>query len=222
MSLTINPESGSNSSIVFLENDSSQPIAIQMSVNKRLMDRSGKEEMPEELEQLQIFPNQLIIPPFEKKSVKVTWIGKSGKENSNEKNIEKAFRIIAEQLPIDLEKEKKRKRGNVKILLRYVGALYVDLGKTQSEVQLKKFTTTKKELNFIIENKGSKHQVLSNLKLVFIKKGNPDIQIDSKDLKNFAGENILAQSERDFILLKDKKLESIDESYQVKLNFDQD
>jgi fimbrial chaperone protein len=218
MSLTLNPESGSNSSIVFLENDSSQPIAIQMSVNKRLMDRSGKEEMPEELELLQIFPNQLIIPPFEKKSVKVTWMGKT----VTEKNIEKAFRIIAEQLPIDLEKEKKRKRGNVKILLRYVGALYVDLGKTQSDVQLKKFTATKKELNFIIENKGSKHQVLSNLKLVFIKKGNPDIQIDSKDLKNFAGENILAQSERDFILLKDKKLELIDESYQVKLNFDQD
>lgn len=216
MSLTITPANNERSAMVYLENDSNAPIAIQMSVAKRLMDKSGKEENPEETDDVDLYPSQLIIPAFEKKSVKVSWIGKELGLS------EKAFRIIAEQLPIELDSKINKKKGNVKILLRYVGALYISPIKTQSSVNLLKFSLKENKLNFVFENKGTKHQVLGNLKLTFSKEKQKTIEMKSIELKNFSGENILANSEREFILARDGKLQKVDDTFQVKFNFEQD
>jgi fimbrial chaperone protein len=215
MSLTLTPNDGLKSSNVFLENDSSSPIAIQLSLAKRIMDLNGKEENPEELENLDAYPNQLIIPAFEKRSVKISWQGKSlGKE-------ELSFRVIAEQLPLDVDKTNKKK-GNVKILLKYIGALYVDPGNCQSKVELVKFNVLEKKIVFEFENTGSKHQVITNLKLVISKKNEKDIILEAKSLKNFTGENILPKSKRVFEIEKDETLKKIDSAYKVSFSFDQE
>lgn len=215
MSLTLENKNGQNAALVYLENDSNAPIAIQLTVTKRIMKIDGSEDQPEELNDIDVYPNQMIIQPFEKKSVKVSYKG------SEFDGPEKAFRIIAEQLPIDLEKNNKKKKGNVKILLRYVGALYVDNGKTESKIELKSFTATEKILKLNLENTGTKHQVLGNLKLQFIK-GKNKIELASNELKNFSGENILPKMEREFVLPKNEKLKIVDSSYEVKFKFDQD
>ena len=107
MSITINPSSGEKSTVAYLENDSSSPIAIQITLANRVMDSNGNETYPEVVDELQVYPSQMIIPPYEKKSIKVTYTGKDIGE------IEKAFRIISEQLPIEVDK-KEKKKTNIK------------------------------------------------------------------------------------------------------------
>ena len=60
----------------------------------------------------------MILPPQSTRSVRVQWIG-----DPNLKE-ERAYRIIAEQLPVNLSKEKP-KSSSVKILVSYHGALFV-------------------------------------------------------------------------------------------------
>ena len=72
MSQTLNPAKDKNS-IFVLENDSNEPIAVQMTIAKRLMDIHGKEIQEEEKKAVTIYPDQLIVPPGEKRSIKVSW-----------------------------------------------------------------------------------------------------------------------------------------------------
>jgi fimbrial chaperone protein len=215
MSITINPVDGERSGIVFLENDSSSPIAIQLTLAKRVMDKFGNESYPEETSDLEAYPTQLIIPAFEKKSVKITFTGKEVG------SVERAYRIIAEQLPIEVEKNKKKKM-NVKILLRYIAALYIDNGKSEPNILVDNFSVMKNELVFKIKNTGSKHQVLTNLSLLFKKEKEKDILVEAKELKNFSGENILPNSEREFVLPIKSSLSKITNDYKVELKFEKD
>ena len=215
MSVSISANEGDRHTIVYLENDSSSPIAIQMTLAKRVMNQYGEETYPEENNELSIYPAQLIIPPYEKRSVKVSYNGPKTIE------AEKAFRIIAEQLPIEVEKTKKKKT-NVKILLRYIAALYIDNDNTQSQIELSKFETSKNDITFYVKNSGTKHQVLSNLKLRISKKNEKAFEINSVDLKNFSGENVLANQERIFKLPLNNELKKITKDHLVELKFEKD
>jgi len=215
MSITINPTSGERSTVAYLENDSSSPIAIQITLTERLMDINGNETYPEANEELQAYPSQMIIPPYEKKSVKITYTGKDIGE------IEKAYRIISEQLPIEVDK-KVKKKTNVKILLKYIAALYVENGKTEPSVKVNSWQIQNKEIEIKIKNDGNKHQVLTNLNIIFTKKGEKDITIEPKDLKNISGENVLAKTERVFKIPLNSSLNKLDSKYTVELKFEKD
>lgn len=213
MSTTIGVKESKNSALFFLENDSEQPIAVTATLLKRVMDKNGVEANQKIEDELTVYPTQLIIPPNEKRSVKVTWVGKEVPTK------EQAFRLVAEQLPIELDKSKKQK-ASIKVLLRYVAALYVAPEEWSSDVQLKKIFTDEKSVSLLLENNGKKHQVLSNLSLKF--SGNKVSEFSSDELKGMTGENILAQSERVFIFPRDGKFKEIKESDKVKINFEKD
>ncbi len=215
MSITINPTSGERSTVAYLENDSSSPIAIQITLTHRLMDINGNETYPEANEELQAYPSQMIIPPYEKKSVKITY---TGKEISD---VEKAFRIISEQLPIEVDK-KVKKKTNVKILLKYIAALYVENGKSEARVNVNSWQVQNKEIELKIKNDGNKHQVLTNLSIIFSKDGEKNIVLEPKDLKNISGENILAKSERIFKLPLISSLNKLDSKFKIELKFEKD
>lgn len=217
MSTSIGVKDGSNSTLFYLENDSDQPIAIEASLAKREMSQSGAETNPKIGDELTLYPTQLIIPPNEKRSVKVSWVGKTLPTK------ELAYRLIAEQLPIDIEKNKKDK-ARIKVLLRYVAALYVAPEDYSSEVSLTKVQTEGKNIVMTVANKGKKHQILSNLSLQFTgtvdKK--KDITLTAEDLKGMSGENVLAESERNFSFGKTGKFQDLDPTDKVKISFDKD
>ena len=212
MSTSVGVKPKTNSTLFFLENDSDQPIAVMTTLLKREMNIEGVETNKPILDELTIYPSQLIIPANEKRSVKVTWVGKSTPDT------EQAYRLVAEQLPIELNKEKKKK-ASIKVLLRYVAALYVEPEKLSSEVSLKKLEVDDKNVSFLVTNKGKKHQVLSNLKLKVLGKS---MELDSQDLQGMSGENILALSDRVFHFPKNGKFKSIHSTDMVKINFEKD
>lgn len=215
MSQTLIPGKDKNS-IFVIENDSNEPIAIQMSVAKRLMDINGKEVQTEEKEALTLYPDQLIVPPGEKRSVKVTWNG----ADKSKLLSEEAYRVIAEQLPIDIAKTKK-KGANIKVLLRYVAAFYVSSDDFESAVTMKSVETTKDEVRFTLENSGKAHQVLTKLTLSF-KSGDKMIEIPSESLRGMAGENILANSKRVFSFPNKDIFKEIKSDQKMVLNFEKE
>lgn len=213
MSATISTEEKKNSTLFYLENDSNQAIAVTASVFKREMDKNGIENNTPVGEELSIYPTQLIIPPNEKRSVKVTWVSKESLKS------ESAYRFIAEQLPIDIEKTQSKK-ASIKVLLRYVAALYVSSDEFTSELILQKIVKKEKDLFFYFKNTGKKHQVLANLSMKI--DGSKKIDLSQEDLKGISGENILALSERIFKIPIHGKLNDFNPTDKVKLNFEKD
>ncbi len=215
MSSSLNPAE-KKSSVFSIENDTKSPVAIQLSVAKRTMDLFGNEANEFDIKHLQVFPDQLIVPPGEKRSVKVSYL------KTDTPSTEEAYRVIAEQVPVDLDKDSSKK-ANIKVLLRYIASFYVTPTKPFSKVELLKyeFDSKDKVWNFTVKNDGTKHQVLTNLTLHFRDKGEMKT-IHQDSLVGFAGENILASSQRVFKVASSEALTSIPKQAKVLLKFDDD
>lgn len=216
MSATIRPNLKNNSSLFYLENDSDQPIAVQVSLAKREMTLEGAEVNSKISDELILYPSQLIIPASEKRSVKVTWTGKDVPAK------EQAYRVISEQLPIDLDKNKSKK-ASIKLLLRYVAALYIAQDDFTSSIAIDEIRKTDKEVILRVHNSGKRHQVLANLNLKFINsKTNKEVLLSAEDLKGMSGENVLAESKRIFTFPDTGKFREVNSGDKVKVSFDKD
>lgn len=211
-SFTFNPMSQSielgekqKSAQFFIENDSNEKMAIELSVRERKMDESGKETLPETSE-LTVFPPQMIIPPKEKRTIRVNWTG------SKALTEEKAFRVIAEQLPLKVDEKTKKKTG-IQMLMKYMAALYVT--PKDAEAKLKVVSTEKSgnAVKITVENEGNKHQVLTKPVLSF---GKGKKSFEGENLSGLTGENVLARSKRTFIL-KDFKGELPQGNAELKI-----
>ena len=187
MSQTIELESNQKQAQFLLDNPTSEPMAVEISLRDRFQKEDGTEDTPV-TKDLAAFPPQLIIPPKEKRTVRVQWLGE--KPNS-----ERAFRVVAEQLPLQVDGKKKKGSG-IKMLLKYVAALYVNPADTESNVQVVGVEPGE-ELAIKVENKGTRHQLLGNAVLT-LSKGDKKIKLDGDKVKGLAGENVLAGSRRVF------------------------
>lgn len=191
-------------SILSLYNEGKEPIAIEISMAHREMDKNGKEKHPSADGLFAVYPNQLILNAKQKRSIKVQWLG--------EKNIktEKSFRLIAEQLPINVSNEK---RKGIKILLRYIAAIYITPKDGASKIESKLITQKEDKIKIEVQNHGNIHQVLKEAKL---KVKTDKWQTFEKDaLKGLAGENILAKSKREFTI----KLPNSEKVKEVKIDY---
>jgi fimbrial chaperone protein len=216
MSSTIGVKGSDGTALYYLENDTDQAIAVQVNLVKREMDLNGVESNPKIANELTLYPTQLIIPPNEKRSVKIAWVGKELPSK------ELAYRLIAEQLPIELEKNK-NKKASIKVLLRYIAALYVKAEDYSSEIKVAEVKSVDKKISILIENVGKKHQVLANLNLKFIDENKKkEILFNAEDLKGMSGENVLADSKRIFVFPNSGKFSEINSTDKVKISFDKD
>lgn len=187
MSQSINLADKQKQAQFFVENNSNEPMPILINVYKRVQKIDGKEDMPETSD-LQVFPPQLIVPSKQKRAIRVTWKGEATSK-------ELAYRLVAEQLPLDVSKTKKKASG-IKMLLKYVAALYVDPGDTKANLQVVSVKNDNKNLLVTIKNKGNHHAPLINPTLTI--KGKEDIKLTNDQLKGLAGENILGETTRLF------------------------
>lgn len=188
MSQSINLDEKQKQAQFFVENDSDEPMPILINVYKRIQKVDGKEEMPETSD-LQVFPPQLIIPPKQKRAIRVSWKGSAITK-------EQSYRLVAEQLPLDVSKTKKKASG-IKMLLKYIAALYVDPGDTKAQLKVKAINNNGKDLLITVENEGNHHAPLINPTLI-LKVKDGEIKLSGKQLKGLAGENILGETTRVF------------------------
>ena len=195
MSQTIDLSENQKGTQYLIENSTSEPMAVELSVQERKMNEKGEETLTDTKEMM-ILPPQIIVPPGDKRTVRVNWLGKD--TPSQEKN----FRVIAEQLDLDVN-QKPKKKGGVKMLMKYMATLYLSPKDSESKIEVASFSSKKDELKLVVENSGNKHQILGSPKITF-KDGDKKTEFTTNDLKGLAGENVLAKSKREFVIKTDK------------------
>jgi fimbrial chaperone protein len=100
-----------------LENNSPNPTAVQVSIVRREQVEDGSETLTAADDEFLVFPAQFILLPKEKRTVGLQWLGPVNPEK------ELAYRLIAEQLPVDLGRP--GVKDNLTLLVKYLTAVYI-------------------------------------------------------------------------------------------------
>jgi fimbrial chaperone protein len=196
MSASISP-SGAQSVISFkVTNDSSQSIAVVLSVMTRAIDIDGKESNEPVGKDFTIFPTRVVVQPNSFQTVKIQYKGQAVLPR------EACYRVIAEQVPIDFSKQE---TSGVKVLFRYIAALYVSPTKVAANIMLDSAAGTEvdgvKGLKIVIKNSGTRHALLSNavLKIQETSSSMP-VLLTGDQTQAFEGQNMLPASSRSFFV----------------------
>ncbi|MEH1804116.1 fimbrial biogenesis chaperone [Nostoc sp.] len=195
-----------------VESIGDEPVAVQIQMVSRQMKLDGTEINLEADNDFLVYPPQILLKPGQQQTVRVTWLG-----NPNPTN-ELAYRVITEQLPINLPQDRKddpNQRSvslNIKTLLRYLGSVYIVPKGVASQIVLdsavhRKGKSGADELAVTFENQGSAHGLLRNLNMTITSAGQNSkspqgtiVQIKSDQLKEVSGQNILAGNKRQFVI----------------------
>ena len=162
-----------------------------------------------------VTPAQITVEPHKNRSVRIQWVGATNLKGEN------AYRVIAEQLPdkpdkektatektekdkpdtekTDTEKTDKEKTAHTEVKFRviYNTALFVSPQGLSQRVTLDSFAAIKdakeeKVLKVVLDNQGTQHALLRNLKLTLTDAKDNTVSLSGDQLKNMTGETILA------------------------------
>jgi len=196
MTTSINP-SGAGAVVTYkVTNESDQQTAVSIKVTTRMIDTAGVEKNEPADKLFLVFPARVVLKPNSSQNIKVQYRGTPALAS------EAAYRVIAEQLPIDFSKSTV---SGVNILLTYVAALYVTpkntapkLGfGTASGVQI----DGKQGLLVTVKNEGTKHALLSSpLIRINQSSGIAPLEFAGDSMVGIDGQNLLALSERTFFV----------------------
>jgi fimbrial chaperone protein len=130
----IAPAGAASSASFTVTNPGDTKIPVQVTLVAREPDVEGKEdykETDEVSDMFRIFPGQVILNPKETRTIRVSYVGTPKVKK------ELAFRIIAEELPVDVSdpnKVYKTAVAHVTIATKYVGSLYVTPAGAKPEI----------------------------------------------------------------------------------------
>lgn len=202
-----------------VENNSKERIAVEIGVYRRAMNLDGSDELSSAEDDFVVFPAQVVLEPEKSQVVRVQWIGDPKPER------ELAYRIVAEQLPVDLEPAEGT-GGSVRILVRYMGSIYVRSPGAEPDVVLESAEPAEsdqgeRQLAITLRNRGRAHAILRNLELSLVGEADSDgdpasLTLPSEELEGMSGENILADQSRRFVLPWPAKLafDPVDVTFQ--------
>ena len=198
LSLELEP-SGRNAQGVFrIHNEDAEAIAVQVSIARRSVAEDGTNTMEPSSDEFVLFPTQLVLQPGKSQAVRVQYKG--------DRNLirEQSFRIITEQLPVNLQRERIG-GAQVTMLLRYIGTLYVAPSGSKAAIaieqaRVEQTTDGKSQLAVLVVNNGTKHAFLSEPKLT-IRSGGQQTKLERETLTgDLVGANVLAGGKRWFIV----------------------
>lgn len=189
--------SGSSAVVTYtVANSSDQQTAVAIKVATRTVDSLGVEKNEPADKLFLIFPARVVLKPNSSQNIKVQYRGDPALAS------ELAFRVIAEQLPVDFSKSNV---SGVNILLTYIAALYVTPQNTAPKLKVGMVNGTQMEgrqgLQVTVKNDGTKHALLYNPILrIFPASGMAPLEFTGDSLAGIDGQNLLARSERSFFV----------------------
>ncbi len=202
ITMTLNPSGRGANGVFRVENESNEKVAVQISMAKRSMDQDGKETLTPATDDFVVFPPQIALDAKQSQVVRVRWVGNANLEQ------EGAYRVIAEQLPVNLSKGEIRK-AKINLVVRYLGTVYITPKKVRPELVLDSVSAVKgdngaRRLMITFHNRGTAHALLGELKLHVTssdKTGQDSkITLTPDQLKGVAGENVLCGHKRTFLV----------------------
>jgi fimbrial chaperone protein len=143
-----------------IENTTGKPLAVELNIVKREMSLQGMDKLIPANDDFMIYPPQVLLQPGENQTVRVTWLG------DPKPTQELAYRLIAEQLPINLTTNtgtfpdsKSGFSTNIKIKMRYQGSIYIRPSQAQPNVIIEqiepKLENGKSMLAITLQNGGT-------------------------------------------------------------------
>jgi len=196
MTVSIAP-SGANAVMTYkVTNESDQQTAVAIKVTTRTIDAAGVEKNEPADKLFLVFPARVVLKANSSQNVKVQYRGNPALAS------ESAFRVVAEQLPVDFSKAK---TSGVSILLTYVAALYVTPKNAAPKLVFAQAVGAQKDgkpgLQVTVKNEGTKHALLSNPIIRIIESsGSAPREFSGEAAAGIDGQNILALSERTFFV----------------------
>ena len=189
--------SGSSAVITYkVTNDSDQQTAVSIKVTTRTIDEAGKEINSPADKEFLVFPARVVLKPRSSQNVKVQYRGNPAITS------EAAYRVFAEQLPVDFSKSSS---SGVSILLTYVAALYVSPKNASAKLVIDRAVGSQKDgkqgLAITLKNEGTRHALISN-PVIQINQGAglPALEFTGEPASEIDGKNILAKSARIFFV----------------------
>ncbi len=189
LSVIVKPTGGGARQTFKVTNESNKPIAVQFSVTTRQQINNKEVRRPADRD-FMIYPPQTIIPPRTTQKVRIEWLGKKAVPK------ELAYRLIAKQVYVSLEKQK---QTGISMLMTLVGALYVQPNNTKSNVQVRAVQRHGNKLAVTLSNNGTRHQLM-NYATLTLRNSSKVINIKGKGLIGIEGNNVLAGATKRFFI----------------------
>jgi fimbrial chaperone protein len=201
---TLQPAGAGATASYTVTNTGENKIPVQVTIVAREPDPDGKEVYKETdavSDMFRIFPGQIVLNPKETRTLRVSYIGTPKIKG------EMAFRIIAEELPVDMSdpnKVYKKAVAKVTLATKYIGSLYVSPSGAKSEMLVEaQPDDAKKAKNLLltVTNKGTAHQLVRKptLKLQSLVDGS-EVLLTNADAEKLANLNVLPGKLRKFTL----------------------
>lgn len=174
-----------------VENPGTRAVAIEISVHRRDMALDGSDQLTPAPEDFVVFPDQIVLMPGQSQSVRVQWTG------SEAPAVETAYRLLAEQIPVDLDGSGGERSG-LELLVRYLAALYVRPADPMAQLSATLAIEDGpggRELVITVENSGTAHALLRADMLALSAGGTP-VELTEEQRKAVQGKNVLAASTR--------------------------
>ena len=177
-----------------LENNTNGAVAVEVYAETWDVDAAGVETNQSAKALFSIFPAQLVVPPRESRAVRVVWLGEAPAR-------EKAFRLVAAQLPVDL-KDAAADGAAVRFLLRFKAALYIRPAQdVKSDIRAETAEILPDgRLRLMLHNRGNAHALLRRPRLTLVLATGQQVTLPESALKPLEGENIHAGAQRLFTL----------------------
>mgnify|MGYP001205360347 CR=1 FL=1 len=194
-----------------LANNDAEPAAVEITVKSRAMARNGEDILGDAEDQFSIFPTQVVLQPGQVQSVRAQYIGDAAIEH------EKAFRLIAEQLPIDVG-QAPQTGGRMRLLVKYVASLYVLPRNAKpaldvTDASLVSGPDGQRWLEVTVHNGGGSRKIIRNATLQI-----GELSLSGAALNGLEGENLLARTTRVFRLQAPTQLGAIQAPVRLVLD----
>ncbi len=192
MKMTLGASGRASGGVFSVNNMGQEALAIEMRFMTREMADDGSETNKAVPDLFAVFPSQFVLKPGTTQTVRVRWLGKEPVKS------EKAFRLVAEQLPVSLV-QGGEEGINMKVALRYLAAVYVAPKGAKADVQMEvKREGDSSGRSFAVldfHNAGTEHVILRNLK-VSLQVAGRRIELPTEVMESVSGSNLLAGARR--------------------------
>jgi fimbrial chaperone protein len=178
---------------------------VVIKVMTRAIDLEGVETNAEVGKDFVVFPTRVVVQPNSFQTVKVQYKGVPNPPR------ELSYRVIAEQVPIDFSKQE---TSGVKVLFKYIAALYVTPPRVSAKLSIDKAVAAIKDgvkgLRVIIRNDGTRHALVTNPQLKLQESASSlPVVFANEQVANIDGQNILPASGRAFFIPWDGAQEGV-------------
>lgn len=177
-----------------VENGGNETVAIELTVWHRKMALDGSDELNPAIEEFSVYPDQILLEPGTSQSVRVQWTG------STPPIAEQSFRLVAEQLALDLDPAQAERSG-LRLLVKYLASLYVRPADAAAvlEVSAGADPVSPDSLLLSVSNRGNAHAIL-RADMLRLQVAGQTLELSPQQREAIDGKNVLAESRRELRL----------------------